>query len=69
MDQPCHKCGKRPMLHALIGTKLACAWEGRQVVKEGDWGRQTPIVVEQVYLMIGKKVPYNVAKAAKEART
>lgn len=53
----CLKCDRSPLVHALIGARLACAWDGGTVQVEADFGRATPIIVADVYRTLGKTTP------------
>lgn len=61
----CLKCGKSPLLHALIGSTLACAWEDRSVKIVGDFGPATALIVADVYWSLGmsKKTPKSIVDA------
>lgn len=66
MIPPCRVCGKPATKHRVMREKLACAWEGNSLKREGDWGEATPLVVQAMYLLTGKKVSYNLAYQVKK---
>lgn len=65
---PCRKCGKGPLVHGLIGMRLACTWGGGKVLQEGDFGRATPLVVADVYKSLGRKTPHSLVSAVLRLR-
>lgn len=64
----CLKCEQSPYTHAMLGQWLACSWDGRKVTQRADFGPDSAIIIEGVWLSAGKAVPAKLAKAAKDRR-